>query len=88
MKNSGLSRHFFSKKEYDKAYEKATLALDLWSKESFKNRNRASVCQLDSMRLEEIKRLSAYSEFEKMIAYPTIVGWSNLISKYSTTINL
>jgi len=88
LKNAGLSRYFFNKKEYDKAYEKATLALDLWSKESFKNRNKASVCQLDSMRFEEIKRLSAYCEIEKMIAYPTIVGWSNLISKFSATINL
>ncbi len=88
LKNAGLSRYFFVRKENELAYERASLALDLWSKVSLKVRIKAAACQLDSIRLEEIKRLSAYSEFEKMITYPTVEGWSNLISKFNTTINM
>jgi len=88
LKNAGLARYFFVKKEFDVAYEKASAALHLWANESKTTKEKAAECQADSIRLEEIKRLSVYREFEKMVKYPTVDGWNHLINKFNTYINL
>jgi len=88
LKNAGLARFFFTKGEYEKAYEGANLALNLWGKQSGFAKKKAELCQVDSIRLEEIKCLSANLEFEKLLNWPTAEGWTHYIEKYNLSSNI